>query len=210
MPLYPQRVVERITPATTRVLSGHYESVTVEERLFDHSGEFFKDGRIEKDPVLLSSERQQGSPRPAHEPWTQQCRLDTLPRMPEGKKASAQTAKPRRRPANPTPPAQRLLPLIVVSAVSVASEIGRMTMRAARDMLHLAGRVTSPPDLTLLGTGRGVVPGDSRLPEAELNAITKARHHDAVAPPLPGRKALARSGAPSTRTTSRNRRRKSA
>jgi hypothetical protein len=134
---------------------------------------------------------------------------DTLPRVPEVRKAPAQTTRTRRRPAKPTPPAQPMLPFIVPSAVTIASEIGRMAVRAARDLLHLAGRVTSPPDLTLLGTGRRVVPGDSHLPEAKLNALARARHRDAVAP-LPGRKALARSEAPSTRTTSRNRRRKSA
>src|SRR5262245_17870542 len=72
VPLCPQRVAERITSAATRVLSGHYESVTGErgDSIIPASSSRMSD---REDPVLLSAERQQGSPRPAHEPWTRQC-----------------------------------------------------------------------------------------------------------------------------------------
>lgn len=115
-----------------------------------------------------------------------------------------------------TPPT---LPSIVAGALAVGTEVGRAALKAAQEVLGAAGRLaaraaTSPAEPKTLGLAGRPVTGDSRLPEAQLNAIAEARRRERNEPAsrhVPaGRKPLARSESRTRKAGARRRRRKTA
>lgn len=86
----------------------------------------------------------------------------------------AGSARTTRRAAPPTP-TQPMLPTIVAGALEMGSHAGRAALRTARDILGAAARLaaSSGPKMA-----RPSAPRDSRLPEAELNAIAGARRRE--------------------------------
>ena len=103
-------------------------------------------------------------------------------------------------------PTQPMLPNIVAGALAVGTEVGRAALRAAQDVLGAAGRLaaraaTSSAEPKILGPAGPPIAGDSRLPEAKLNAIAEARRPAS-------RKPLARSASQTGKARARRRRRK--
>ena len=105
-------------------------------------------------------------------------------------------------------PTQPMLPNIVAGALAVGTEVGRAALRAAQDVLGAAGRLaaraaTRSAEPKILGPAGPPIAGDSRLPEAQLNAIAEARRPAS-------RKPLARSTSQTGKARARRRRRKTA
>jgi hypothetical protein len=125
----------------------------------------------------------------------------------------------RTKTARSATPTQPILPSIVAGALAVGTEVGRAALKAAQEVLGAAGRLaaraaTSPADLNILRPAGLPVTGDSRLPEAQLNAIAEARRRKQDAPAsrhVPAsRKPLARSASQTAKARARRRRRKTA
>jgi len=116
-------------------------------------------------------------------------------------------------------PTQPMLPNIVAGALAVGTEVGRAALKAAQEMLGAAGRLvaraaTSPAEPKTLRSAGPPITGDSRLPEAQLNAIAEARRRERNEPapgPVPAsRRPLARSASQTGKAGPRRRRRKTA
>ena len=116
-------------------------------------------------------------------------------------------------------PTQPMLPNIVAGALAVGTEVGRAALKAAQEVLGAAGRLaaraaTSPAEPKTLRPAGPPITGDSRLPEAQLNAIADARRRERNEPaprhvPV-SRKPLARSASQTKAAGARRRRRKTA
>jgi hypothetical protein len=95
------------------------------------------------------------------------------------------------------------LPAIVAGAWAMGTGVGRAALKAAQDVLGAAGRLaaraTTAAGPKTMGLARPPTTGDSRLPEAQLNAIAEA-----------GRKPLARHVSQPAKAGTRRRRRKTA
>lgn len=109
----------------------------------------------------------------------------------------------------------RILPSLVAGALAV----GTAALKVAQEVLGAAGRLAARAGLsaaepkTLRPAGPPIT-GDSRLPEAQLNAIAEARRRERDEPaPSHGpasRKPLARSASQTGKAGARRRRRKTA
>lgn len=125
----------------------------------------------------------------------------------------------RTKTARSATPSQPMLPNIVAGALAVGTEVGRAALKAAQEVLGAAGRLaaraaTSPSEPKPLGPAGRPVTGDSRLPEAQLNAIAEARRRERNEPAprhVPARrKPLARSAVQTRKAGLPRRRRKTA
>jgi len=125
----------------------------------------------------------------------------------------------RTKTAGSATPTRPMLPSIVAGALAVGTEVGRAALKAAQEVLGAAGRLaaraaTSPAEPKTLGPAGRPVTGDSRLPEAQLNAIAEARRRERTEPAsrdVPAsRKPLARSAPQTRKAGARGRRRKTA
>ena len=112
---------------------------------------------------------------------------------------------------------QPMLPNVVAGALAVGSGVGRAALKAAQEVLGAAGRLAARAGIRFaepktLGLAGSPITGDSRLPEAQLNAIAEARRGEGSEPPArhvpAGRKPLARSTSQTGKAGARRRRRK--
>ncbi len=110
------------------------------------------------------------------------------------------------------------LPSIVAGAWAVGTGVGRAALKAAQDVLGAAGRLaaraTTAAAPKTMGLARPPSTGDSRLPEAQLNAIAEAGRRGR-SEPVPrdvpaSRKPLARNVSQPAKAGTRRRRRKTA
>ncbi len=80
------------------------------------------------------------------------------------------------------PSMQPMLPSIVLGALAVGTEVGRVALRVAQGALRFAAQATTRAEPKIFGPARPSVSRDSRLPEAELNAIAGLRRRERTEP----------------------------